>query len=106
MNLLRRPRRLRVSAAMRTLVRETSLEPHQFILPFFVSEKLDPAARNPVTSMPGVFQLGLDALVEEVGAAYQDGVSSVLLFGIPREKDEVASQAYAADGIVQRAVRA
>jgi porphobilinogen synthase len=104
MNLARRPRRLRSSAALRNLVRETRLQPSDFILPYFVSEKI--TARVPVASMPGVFQLTLEELLVDAAAAFEAGVQAVLIFGIPAEKDEVASQAYAEDGIVQRAVRA
>ncbi len=104
MNLPRRPRRLRSSPALRSLVRETSLHPHDFILPLFVSEKI--TSRVAVASMPGVFQLSLAELVADAKEAHAAGVASVLLFGIPAVKDEVASQAYAEDGIVQRAVRA
>jgi porphobilinogen synthase len=102
--LLKRPRRLRKSPALRALVRETDLHPGDFILPLFVSEKIsDPV---PVASMPGVFQLPLAALVEEARAAHADGVVAVLLFGIPAHKDEQASGAYDDEGIVQKAVRA
>jgi len=104
MNLLRRPRRLRATPALRSLVRETSLSREDFILPLFVSEKV--ADREPVASMPGVAQLSERALIEEAIAAHADGVASVILFGIPRAKDEQASGAYADDGVVQRAVRA
>jgi len=104
MNLLRRPRRLRASAALRSLVRETALQRDDFILPLFVSEKID--GRAPVASMPGVFQLSEKELIVEARAAHDAGVASVILFGIPRVKDERASQAYAEDGVVQRAVRA
>ena len=104
MDLPRRPRRLRYSPAMRSLVRETTLEADDFILPFFVSEKIK--ERVPVTSMPGVYQLTVDELVNDAAKAYARGVTSVLLFGIPAEKDEQASQAYAEEGVVQRAIRA
>jgi porphobilinogen synthase len=104
MNLLRRPRRLRGSPALRSLVRETSLQKDDFILPLFVSEKIK--ARVPVASMPGVSQLTVSELVDEAAVASLAGVSAVLLFGIPEEKDERASQAYAENGIVQTAVRA
>ncbi len=104
MNLPQRPRRLRSSPALRSLVRETSLQADDFILPLFVSEKI--TSRVPVASMPGVFQLSLDELVADAKSAHAAGVASVLLFGIPAVKDEAASQAYADDGIVQRAVRA
>ncbi len=98
-----RPRRLRRTPALRSLVRETALRREDFILPLFVSEKV--SERVPVASMPGVHQLPLAELVAEARAAHSEGVGSVLLFGIPMHKDERASQAYAADGIVQRAVR-
>lgn len=104
LNLLQRPRRLRSTAALRTLVRETVLHPADFILPLFVSEKV--TAPVPVASMPGVFQLPENALVEEALAAHRDGVRAVLLFGIPSHKDTGASQAFAENGIVQRSVRA
>lgn len=102
--LVRRPRRLRASAALRSLVRETALDPADFILPLFVSEKV--TGRSPVASMPGVFQLSADELVRDAVAAHAAGVTGVILFGIPMHKDEQASQAYAEDGVVQRAVRA
>ncbi len=104
MDLLKRPRRLRTSAALRAMVRETTISPHDFILPLFVSEKL--TAPAPVASMPGVFQLTEKALVEEAAGAHADGVPAVLIFGIPAQKDAQASQAYASDGVVQRTVRA
>jgi porphobilinogen synthase len=86
------------------MVRETTLRPSDFVLPLFVSEKI--AARVPVASMPGVFQLTESELVEEAREAHRAGLHAVLLFGIPAEKDERASQAYAENGVVQRAVRA
>jgi porphobilinogen synthase len=104
MDLLRRPRRLRSSAALRSLVRETSLEKSDFVLPLFVSEKV--TGRVEVRSMPGVFQLSETELLAEAQAAHAEGVASVLLFGIPAQKDERATQAYAENGVVQRAVRA
>ena len=104
MNLLKRPRRLRSSPALRSLVRETSLHADDFILPLFVSEKI--TSRAPVASMPGVFQLSLEELVADAKEAHAAGVVAVLLFGIPAVKDEAATQAYADDGIVQQAVRA
>ena len=79
--LIQRPRRLRTSAALRALVRETVLLPSDFILPLFVSEKL--STSMPVGSMPGVFQLSEAALIEEAKAAYNEGIPAVLLFGIP-----------------------
>jgi porphobilinogen synthase len=102
--LLHRPRRLRRSAALRNLVRETNLTPHDFVLPLFVSEKID--ARRPIPSMPGVFQLSLKEVVDEARRAQDAGLQAVLIFGIPANKDEQASGAYAENGVVQQAVRA
>src|SRR5213082_1762153 len=102
--LLRRPRRLRSSAAIRQLVRETSVQAKDLILPLFVSEKVRVA--TPVPSMPGVSQLTVDEAMAEAAKAYGEGIRSILLFGIPAGKNERAEQAYADDGVVQRAVRA
>lgn len=103
-HLARRPRRLRGTAAIRDLVRETSLRECDLILPMFVSEKISSSV--PVPSMPGVFQHTIETLRRECEAAWKLGVRSLLLFGIPAEKDDRATQAYAPDGIVQQAVRA
>jgi porphobilinogen synthase len=84
-------------------VRETILTADDFILPLFVSEKI--TGRVAVASMPGVYQLDEKELLVEARAAHSAGVRAVLLFGIPAQKDEHASQAYAEDGITQRAVR-
>ena len=100
----RRPRRLRGTAAIRDLVRENELRECDLILPLFVSEKI--AEPRAVDAMPGIWQQTLDGVRREAEEAWKGGVRSVLIFGIPREKDERASQAYAEDGIVQRAVRA
>jgi porphobilinogen synthase len=86
------------------MVRENALRECDLILPLFVSEKV--SAPQPVASMPGVHQHTLDSLRREALQAWEAGVRSVLLFGIPLHKDEQASQAYAEQGIVQRAVRA
>jgi porphobilinogen synthase len=86
------------------MVRENALRECDLILPLFVSEKVSES--QPVTSMPGVSQHTLDGLRREVEQAWKAGLRSVLLFGIPRQKDEQASQAYADNGIVQQAVRA
>ncbi len=102
--LLRRPRRLRATPALRNLVRETSLSVHDLILPLFVSERI--ASRAPVGSMPGVFQLTVEEAAAEAAAAHAEGIHGVLLFGIPAEKDALARQAYDGNGVVQRAVRA
>ena len=102
--LARRPRRLRATAALREIVRETRLHAADLILPLFVSEKI--ASRQPVGSMPGVEQLTVAETVANAAKARELGVKSVLLFGIPAHKDEAGSGAYADDGVVQQAVRA
>jgi len=94
---------LRRSPALRNLVRETHLSVHNFVLPLFVSEKV--AQRRPIASMPGVFQLPVKEIADEARAAEDLGLQAVLLFGIPKKKDEQASGAYAEDGIVQKALR-
>jgi len=104
MDLVHRPRRLRRSVGLRNMVRETKLTAHDFVLPLFVSEKLQ--ARREIRSMPGVFQLSLPDAVEEAQQAYDLGLQAVLLFGIPAEKDEQATAAFADNGIVQQTVRA
>ncbi len=101
---MHRPRRLRRSPGLRNLVRETKLSAHDFVLPLFVSEKID--ARREIRSMPGVYQLSVRDAVDEAQRAYELGLQAILLFGIPEAKDEQASAAYASDGIVQQAVRA
>ena len=98
-----RPRRLRRTASLRGLVRETSLAPTDFILPLFVAEEV--VDRQPVPSMPGVSQLSVTAAVAEARAAASLHIPAVILFGIPRDKDELGTGAYDRDGIVQRAVR-
>ncbi|QRN93356.1 porphobilinogen synthase [Archangium violaceum] len=100
---IHRPRRLRRSAALREMVRETTLAPSDFIYPLFVVEGRD--IRRPISSMPGVFNLSLEHAVAEAKQAKALGVPAVLLFGIPDHKDARGSQAYAREGIVQRAVR-
>ena len=102
--LLHRPRRLRRSSALRNLVRETHLNAHDFVLPLFVSEKVQ--QRRPIASMPGVFQLSVKEAADEAQAAQDLGLQALLLFGIPEQKDEQASGAYAENGIVQKALRA
>jgi porphobilinogen synthase len=99
-----RLRRLRSSAAMRSLVRETHLEPSALIYPLFLCE--GEGVRREIGSMPGVFNLSVDEALKEVEACAALGIGGVLLFGIPDEKDERGSGAWAADGIVQRGLRA
>ena len=97
-------RRSRASEPLRRLVRETQLAPDDFILPLFTCA--GQGVRRPISSMPGNFQLSIDQLVKECAEALKLGIGGVILFGIPETKDELASGAYADDGIVQQAVRA
>jgi len=101
---IHRMRRLRSSEALRNLVRETVLDPGDFILPLFICP--GEGLRREIKSMPGHAQLSVDRLVAECGEAHALGIGGVILFGIPETKDELASGAYADDGIVQQAVRA
>jgi porphobilinogen synthase len=101
---IHRPRRLRASAAMRDLVRETRLDPKQFILPLFVCP--GEGIKREIGSMPDNYQLSIDQLVKECAEAHSLGIGGVILFGLPETKDDAASGAYADDGIVQRAIRA
>jgi porphobilinogen synthase len=101
---IHRMRRLRASEALRSLVRETRLAPTQFILPLFAVP--GEGVRREISSMPGNYQLSVDELVKECADAAKLGIGGVILFGIPAVKDELASGAYADDGIVQQAVRA
>ena len=104
LDLRHRPRRLRRSAAIRALVRETRLSPDMFLYPLFVCP--GEGQRREVASMPGVFQLSVDEIVREAAAAKADGVPGVLLFGLPEGKDAIGSAAYDAEAPVQTAVRA
>src|SRR5438105_11441711 len=104
LTLTRRLRRLRRSSSMRALVRETRLSPEMFVLPLFVCA--GEAVRREVPSMPGVFNLSVDEAVKETEAAKAEGVNSVILFGIPEQKDDIGSLAYDPEAPVQTAVRA
>ncbi len=101
---IHRMRRLRASEPLRNLVRETLLDPGDFILPLFICP--GEGVRREIKSMPGHAQLSVDRLVAECAEAHALGIGGVILFGIPETKDELASGAYADDGIVQQAVRA
>ena len=102
--MIHRPRRLRRSDAIRSMVRETRLAPENFVLPLFVCPGTN--VRREISSMPGVYNLSIDETTAEVSAAFDQGVRSIILFGLPESKDTIASGAYAEDGIVQRAIRA
>jgi porphobilinogen synthase len=104
MELIERPRRLRRTETIRALVRETRLSPDDFVYPLFVCE--GEGVRREISSMPGVCNLSVDELVKEAATAREAGVRSVILFGVPDKKDPEGSQAYAEDGITQRAIRA
>ncbi len=97
-----RARRLRRNETLRSMVREVRLHPSDFILPFFVRH--GKGVKNPIASMPGVFQLSPDLLLKELEEPVSRGIPAILLFGIPEKKDPMGSEGYARDGIVQRAV--
>ena len=101
---LKRLRRLRYNPLVRDMVRETILTKDDFIYPLFVvpGEKI----KKPISSMPGVFHMSVDTLVEECKEVASLGIPAVILFGIPEHKDEVGSDAYNPNGIIQQAVRA
>ena len=103
MNLQIRPRRLRGSETLRKMVRETRIDRSSLIYPMFVMDGENKVEE--ITSLPGQYRYTVDRMGEELERQLDAGVSSVMLFGIPEKKDEVGSQAYAEDGIVQRAVR-
>jgi porphobilinogen synthase len=104
MRQIHRPRRLRRSDALRSLVRETRLAPEDFILPLFACP--GKSVRREIPSMPGVHNLSVDEIAREAASARELGVSGVIVFGLPESKDEAATGAYDENGIVQQAVRA
>ena len=99
-----RPRRLRRTSALRRLVSETRLSPAELILPLFVVPGT--GVRRPVGSMPGVAQTSVDEALRDAEEAARLGLGGVLLFGVPSSKDELGSEGFADDGIVQQATRA
>src|ERR1044072_3870641 len=99
-----RLRRLRYHPAVRSLIRETRLDPSSLILPLFA--RPGKGMRQPIGSMPGHAQLSIDLIGEEARAAAKLGLGGILLFGIPAEKDSLGRDSYSDDGIVQQAVRA
>ena len=102
MDLTQRPRRLRGSELIRRMVRETRVDPASLIYPMFVMDGTNRVEEIP--SLPGQYRYTVDRMAEELERLCRAGVSSVMLFGIPAEKDSVGSQAYAEDGVVQRAL--
>ena len=101
--MIKRPRRLRSKEPLRRMVRETRIDKASLIYPLFVRE--GEKIREEIPSMPGQYRYSVDRLPEELEQVAKAGVPSVMLFGIPGEKDEQGSQAYAQDGIIQRALR-
>ncbi len=99
-----RLRRMRQTAALRGMVRETQLSPRDFVYPLFVTHGRD--VRLPIDPMPGQFQFSVDQLLIEVAEAQSLGVPAVLLFGVPSSKDDLGTEAYDDDGIIQQATRA
>ncbi len=98
-----RPRRLRKNENLRRMIRETTLSVDNLVYPLFITH--GKGVRRPIKSMPGISQLSIDLLVEEVREINDLGIPAVLLFGIPKNKDEAGSEAYERQGIVQRAIR-
>src|ERR1700747_3495037 len=99
-----RPRRLRRTEAMRSFFRENRLPPEGFFYPLFVCP--GEGVRKEVRSMPGVFNLSIDEAVKECAEVKSLGIPSVILFGLPKTKDEIATGAWSDNGIVQQAARA
>lgn len=102
MNIIRRPRRLRINEAMRKLVRETDISVNDLVYPLFIVEGTGIKAEIP--SMPGVYHLSIDNFLKELEEVQKAGIPAVLLFGVPESKDEIGSGAFASDGIIQRAL--
>lgn len=102
--MINRPRRLRKNDVIRNMVAETAVNPDSLVYPMFVVE--GEGVKEEIPSMPGQYRFSVDELLKEVSTFGTLGLKSVLLFGIPHHKDEMASEAYAENGIVQRAVRA
>ncbi len=98
-----RPRRLRKNENIRRMVRETQLGVNDLIFPMFVTE--GKGIKNPISSMPGNFQMSIDYLVEEVKDIHNLGIPAIILFGIPENKDALGSDAISNEGIIQRAIR-
>lgn len=100
---MKRMRRLRVNEAVRSLVRETSIQKTDLVYPVFIIEGEN--IKNPIDSMPGIYQYSIDCFDEELDRIVKSGISAILIFGIPSHKDEVGSEAYNDNGVTQRAIR-
>ena len=103
MDLVKRPRRLRMNSILREMIRETSLDVGDLIYPLFVVPGDN--IKEEIDSMPGIYHFSIDLLVEEVKEVRDLGIPAILLFGVPSYKDELGSEAYSEEGIVQKAVR-
>lgn len=101
---IHRLRRLRGSASLRRLVQETKLSIDNLVIPYFVT--VGKKIQQPIDSMPGIFRLSIDNLIRQVKQNQEFGISAILLFGIPEKKDDIASDAYSKDGIIQQTIRA
>src|SRR5512135_3409234 len=99
-----RPRRLRASVTIRRMVRETVLSPDNFIYPLFVTH--GKGVKKEISSMPGNYQQSVDNLVKDCEETWKLGIPAVILFGIPEHKDELGTEAYSDQGIVQHAIKA
>src|SRR4051794_36309337 len=99
-----RPRRLRRTGALRRLVRETTLSPDNFVFPLFVAPGRN--VRREISSLPGQYHLSVDEVAREAEEVARLGIPAVILFGLPEKKDEVGSEAWQSEGVVQRAIRA
>jgi porphobilinogen synthase len=102
-DLTRRPRRLRTSESMRSMVREHRVHRDDLVMPVFVTA--EDGVRREIPSMPGIYQYSIDELDRELDALLDAGVSRIILFGIPEDKDAIGSDTWASDGIIQRALR-
>ncbi|MBE3592306.1 MAG: porphobilinogen synthase [Thermoanaerobacter sp.] len=103
MDLVKRPRRLRMNSTLRDMIRETSLDVGDLIYPLFVVPGDN--IKEEIDSMPGVYHFSIDLLIEEVKEVRDLGIPAILLFGVPSYKDELGSEAYSEEGILQKAVR-
>ena len=98
-----RHRRLRTSAAMRDLVRESHLNKDDLIMPVFVDATIN--GREEIPSMPGIYRYSLDSILNEIKEIVELGIKSIIIFGVPEKKDEVGTGAWEDNGIVQQAIR-
>ncbi|MFN2268946.1 MAG: porphobilinogen synthase [Desulfonatronovibrio sp.] len=100
-----RGRRLRQTATIRKMFQETEVNTQDLVQPYFVVDGVENDFKKPIESMPGQFQLSLKSLEKQISQAVNDGINSIILFGIPDKKDSKASHAYSSDGIIQKAVK-